>query len=130
MPSPPKDNSFNWDEIWRQPGASGDSQGLDFGNIAVCERCGVTMPAQEARMISRIIYREAPLTRRGFVNDHGQRVAETTTTGLVVCPPCLQAVIRKNRWYEIRYRMLLVGVGIICAIVLLLLTLYVRRQMY
>jgi hypothetical protein len=126
MPSPPKDNNFNWDEVWRQPGATGESQGFDFGNIAVCERCGVTMPAEEARMIPRIIYREVRTSRRGFENVHGRLVAETTTTDLVVCPRCLQAVIRKNRWYEIRHWLLLAGVGVICVVVLLLLTLFVR----
>ena len=82
---------------------------FDFGNIAVCESCGVTIPAHEAQMIRRTIYTEQ------------DGVAETTRTGLVVCPRCHGAVVRNNQWAEIRYWILLAGAAVIVVLLLLIL---------
>ena len=113
---PSKGNEFNWDEIWRQEQAgNAPEQGFDFGNIAICERCGVTMPANEAQMIPRTIYTE-----------HAGG-ADTVRTSLVVCPRCVRAVVRKNRWLEIRHWLLLAVVGLICALVILRIGLYLVR---
>jgi hypothetical protein len=117
VPMPSKDNNFNWgDELWRRDdGDGGPEQTLNFGDIAVCERCGVTMPANEAQMIPRTIYMEQG------------GLAEITRTNLVVCPRCLRAVARKNRWLEIRHWILLFGVGALCLVFLMILALYLRR---
>lgn len=116
---PPPNPDYNWDDIWKQQRAPGDGppeQSLNFGNIAICEKCGVSLPADEAQVIPRTIYQE-----------RAPGVSETIRTNLIVCPRCLRKVVRTNQWMEVRHWLLLIGVGLLIALALFLFVLRTQR---
>lgn len=108
---PPPNPDYNWDDIWKQqrpPGDAAPEQSLNFGNIAICEMCGLTIPPEEARMIPHLVYRE-----------RAPGDSETLRAHMIVCPRCRGKVVRGNRWQEVRHWLLLAGVGLLTALVLL-----------